>query len=87
MAHLLLGTPGRAYLFVKLIANACRFSWIVIHLGRDVSTGQEIRTHLRQVKDKRTGRTCLSIAQSYRGADGKARSKTLESLGGLDEPG
>ena len=87
MAHLLLGTPGRAYFFVKLIANACRFSWIVIHLGRDVSTGQEIRMHLRQVKNKKTGRTYLSIVQSYRGADGKVRSKTLESLGSLDEPG
>ena len=85
MAHLLLGTPGRAYFFVKLIANACRFSWIVIHLGRDVSTGQEIRMHLRQVKNKKTGRTYLSIVQSYRGADGKVRSKTLESLGSLDE--
>lgn len=87
MAHLLLDTPGRAYFFVKSIANACRFSWIVIHLGRDVSTGQEIRTRLRQVKNKKTGRTYLSIVQSYRGADGKVRSKTLESLGSLDEPG
>ena len=85
MAHLLLGTPGRAYFFVKLIANTCRFSCIVIHLGRDVSTGQEIRMHLRQVKNKKTGRTYLSIVQSYRGADGKVRSKTLESLGSLDE--
>lgn len=44
-------------------------------------------TRLRQVKNKRTGRTYLPIAQSYRGADGKVRSKTLESLGSLDEPG
>ena len=56
-------------------------------MGRDVSTGQEIRTRLRQVKNKKTGRTCLSIVQSYRGADGKVRSKALESLGSLDEPG
>ena len=41
--------------------------------------------HLRQVKNKKTGRTYLSIVQSYRGADGKVRSKTLESLGSLDE--
>ena len=87
MAHLLLGTPGRAYLFVESIANACGFSWIVIRLGRDVSTGQEIRTRLGQAKDKRAGRACLPIVQSYRGADGKARSKTPEPLGGLDEPG
>lgn len=87
LAHLLLGTPGRAFFFVKLIANAYRFSWVAPRLGRDVSTGQEIRTRLRQAKDKKTGRTCLSIVQSYRGADGKVRSKTLESLGSLDEPG
>ena len=43
--------------------------------------------HLRQVKNKKTGRTYLSIVQSYRGADGKVRSKTLESLGSLDEMG
>lgn len=46
-----------------------------------------MRTRLGQAKDKRAGRACLPIVQSYRGADGKVRSKAPEPLGGLDEPG
>src|SRR5699024_11131598 len=41
---------------------------------------------LRKMKNKKTGRTYLSIVQSYRDKDTKkTRSKTIQSLGYLDE--
>lgn len=42
--------------------------------------------HLKKVKNKKTGRTYLSIVHSYRDRDSKiSRAKTIESLGYLDE--
>jgi len=41
--------------------------------------------YLRKTFDKRLGRTYLSIAHGYRGADGKVKVKTIESLGSLEE--
>jgi hypothetical protein len=40
---------------------------------------------LKKTFQKRTGRTYLSIAQGYRTPDKKSRSKTIRSLGYLDE--
>jgi len=37
--------------------------------------------HLRQVKNKKTGRTYLSIVQSYRGADGKVAASGSNRVG------
>ena len=41
--------------------------------------------YLRPHFDKKTGRTYLSIVHGYRTADGKVRSKTIESIGYVDE--
>jgi transposase len=40
---------------------------------------------LKRTFQKRTGRTYLSIAQGYRTLDKKSRSKTIQSIGYLDE--
>jgi len=41
--------------------------------------------YLRKLKNKETGRIYLSIVHGYRTVDGKTRSKTIQSLGYLDE--
>ena len=41
--------------------------------------------HLRKAHDKRTGRTYLSIVHGYRDLEGKSKSKTIKSLGYLDD--
>lgn len=40
---------------------------------------------LRKCTNKNTGRTYLSIVQGYRTTDGKSRTKTIKSLGYVDE--
>ena len=41
--------------------------------------------YLRQATDKRIGKTYLSIAHNYRDNNGKAKIKTIKSLGSLDD--
>jgi hypothetical protein len=40
---------------------------------------------LRENYNKNTGRTYLQIVHGYRDKDGKSKSKTIESIGYLDE--
>jgi hypothetical protein len=41
--------------------------------------------YLKKSPNKKTGRIYLSIAQGYRDKDGKSKTKTIESLGYLDD--